>query len=351
MRGKLFWPMSFCLVLATIAPHATAQTFPDPMTAMSGPGVAMRLPAAPSVQIPDSTAGLPIPPDATLPPSRPVAVAPVFTPEIETLLTLPEDQINIGKAALILDAQTRPGMNIADYDRQIDSLAEKVRVLNRSRGGKSWFWSLATVLKEEGFQYDFSPDYKQHQSSHTLSGLLDTKRGFCDSMTALYIAVAQRVGLHPHPAMAPGHIFARFFVMDFKGKRFLNIEATSWGVTSDDEIICKFHVTPSAIESGAYMRTLSYREYLGLFMLQTGQAMRQSGKLDLHTRSKGYFDKAAELNSRDPIIAEGLRIAYASESRAAAREGKTDMAAAYNYRAESYEKKAEQLGYIQGDDE
>ena len=279
------------------------------------------------------------------------------------MLSRSEDRIDVGEAALIFERLTQPQISVADYVQKIDALAEKVKTLNQQQGGKSWLWSIDQVLKREGYHYDFSPDYKTHQRNHTLNGLLDTKQGFCDSMTALYIAIAQRVGLRPYPVLAPSHIFVRYTGLGLRGilaratgitmlgGETLNIDPTSGGTQTDDGYIKQFHITENSIKSGAYMRPLSYREYLGFFMLQAGQDMMRSEDANMRANSKAYFDKATELNPRDPFIAEVLRRQYSNQSLEADREGNAQLAAAYHTAALGFQKRAEELGYIKGEEE
>lgn len=269
-------------------------------------------------------------------------------PVIEALLALPDDKIDIGMAALLFDKQARPEINVAAYSKTIDDLAAKVKSLNESRGGHSFLWSMGSVLQKEGFVFDFSPDYRQHQFNHTLSGVLDTKHGFCDSLTALYIAIAQRVGFRPYPVLAPGHIFVRYTGLPGGD---MNIDPTSGGTLSNEEYAHRFHITSSSLESGAYLRTLTYHEYLGVLMFQTAQDMRIFGSLDMSQRSKAYYDKAVELSPHDPNIAEGLRRIYDLEGKEAAREGNVQMASELQAQAGIYRKKAEELGFIEGPDQ
>ncbi len=272
----------------------------------------------------------------------------IFPLEVQKLFALPDDQINIGAAALTLEKQARPDIDVATYSKRIDDLAAKVKSLNESRGGHSYLWSMGSVLQQEGYVFDFAPDYRQHQFNHTLSGVLDTKHGFCDSMTALYIAIAQRVGLHPHPVLAPGHIFVRYTGLPGGD---INIDPTSGGTLSDDDYIRKFHISDKGIQSGAYLRTLNYHEYLGVLMLQTAQDMRFFGSLGMIKKSKAYYDKAAELNPRDAEIAEGLRRVYSVQSMNAARDRNDSLARAYQTQEENYAKKTDELGYVKGFDE
>jgi regulator of sirC expression with transglutaminase-like and TPR domain len=272
----------------------------------------------------------------------------VFPVAVQKLFALPDDQIDIGTAALTLDKQARPDIDVAAYSKRIDDLAAKVKRLNESRGGHSYLWSMGSVLQQEGFVFDFSTDYRQHQFNHTLSGVLDTKRGFCDSLTALYIAIAQRVGLRPHPVLAPGHIFVRYTGLPGGD---MNIDPTSGGTLPDSAYIQKFHIADKSIQSGAYLRTLSYNEYLGVLMLQTAQDMRFFGSTGMIKKSKAYYDKAAELNPRDAEIAEGLRRVYSVQSMNAASDRNESLAREYHAKEEDYARKADELGYVKGFDE
>lgn len=275
--------------------------------------------------------------------SRPACADTLLSPEIEKILALPEDQIDVGIAALTFAKQVYPDIDIQAYSRQIDELADEVKALNASFPKPNrLLWSLDQVLyKRQGFSYDQT----HTRRTYFINGLLDTKSGTCSSMTALYIAVAQRVGLHPLPVSAPHHIFARYTGLGLLGFGTLNIETTQ-GVTPPDEAYARdFHIPEKGIKSGAYLRGMTYREYLGLFLYENALAMRPSDNPAIRDRSNAIMERAIGLAPLAADVYRNLAESYAYESQFAGFvQGNTRLATLFQDKARAYLNKAEDLG-------
>jgi len=179
---------------------------------------------------------------------------------------MPEDSIDIGMAALTIAKVVYPDLDIKAYSAKIDEMVEKVRILTHGSTDPDYrVRVLNTYLyKMQGFKYDPSEiDVETEKSKNLedqfLNGILDTKMGNCVTMPMLYIAVAQRLGYPVYAVVAPDHYFVRYIDPHLKRQ---NIEATAGGYVSDGEYIYTLHVSKKGLESGAYMRTLTYREYV-----------------------------------------------------------------------------------------
>ncbi len=275
------------------------------------------------------------------------APAPTFSPAIEKILAQSEGEIDIGTTALTFSKEISPGLDVAAYSKKIDDLAAEVKALNASYPTPDHLlFSLDTVLyKRHGFQADTSPDFGDRHSNYTLDGLLDTKRGTCGSMTALYIAVAQRVGLKPHPVLAPSHIFARYTFPGNVDQPTLNIEPTVGGTVPDADYVRNLRVSEKSIKTGAYMRTLSYRQYLAVFLFQTGLAMRPSDSPVVRAKSNAFMARALEVDPLDSDISAQLAASYRFEAGNAAAQGRLQAADFFSQQAQVYERRTEQLGH------
>lgn len=108
------------------------------------------------------------------------------------------------------------------------------------------------------FSYDLADPFGQKLGNRQLSTYIKTRKGNCVSMPTLFLIVADRMGLNVHLATAPLHMFVRY--TDQAGATS-NLETTSGGHAARDAFYReKMPMTDRAIESGAYMRTLSKRE-------------------------------------------------------------------------------------------
>lgn len=134
---------------------------------------------------------------------------------------------------------------------------------------------LTTVLQRDfGVRYNHrfaQGDYDARDSRNLfLHGLLTGRGGTCVSMPVLYAAVGRRLGYPIKLVEAKEHIFCRWDGED--GERF-NIEATARGFHDpSDDYYQTFPVPLSArdLASGLYLRSLTPREELALFLGQRG---------------------------------------------------------------------------------
>lgn len=262
------------------------------------------------------------------------------TPAIQQQLELPEHKIDIGIAALTFAKEIYPDLDIQSYSRRIDVIAGKARRLaNGTQDPETRIRVLNTVLYlTEGFHYDHSSDAQNKQETLFLNGILDTKQGVCYSMSLLYMAVAQRLGYPVYPVAAPDHIFVRYVAPTFTKQ---NIEATSGGkYFTDVSYIEDFSVSQRGLKSGSYLRTLTYREFLGHMLAANAVALGRKGKA---IRAIAYLRKAIELDPRFADYYDNLRIAHTTVSAAV---DDVDRAVFHWEKAEYYAKKAKELGFV-----
>ena len=269
-----------------------------------------------------------------------------FSSGVQEILALPEEKIDIGLAALTFAKEVYPNIDIQAYSKKIDALASEVKaVINGNPDPDFAIRAMNTVLyRREGFRYDKAEDNRGTRDNFFLNGILDTKKGTCISMPMLWMAVAQRVGLPVYPVHSPEHTFLRFKDKQLKDS---NIEATSGGGSpSDEQYIRDFHITPTAVASGGYMRTLSYREYLAELVMENGIAFVRHGDRE---KSIKYYEEAEKLDPTNIVNTENLRMSYGIKAMYAAQNGDMAAATAYLEKVRYYYKKTQELGFIPPD--
>ena len=101
-------------------------------------------------------------------------------------------------------------------------------------------------MKEFGITYRFT--------THTAWGLLDRKID-CDKYSLIYFAIGQVLKLPISNVHAPGHVFVRWEFGSKLGQKYLNWEATSGGVKTDQHYRDSLHVTADQEKSGMEMRS------------------------------------------------------------------------------------------------
>jgi len=190
-------------------------------------------------------------------------VEPEYVSFIKKLEAIPENKIDVGLVALKLAKDIHPKLDIKAYSAKIDKLAARVRAFTKgSTNPDTRVRGLNGVLFwQVGISYDTSDPLGEKIDTRLISGVLDRKKGVCNSIPLLYLAVAQRLGYPVYPVSAPQHCFLRYVDPRYTEQ---NIETTGKGCYGPDSTYIEWlKVTPKSIKSGAYLRTLTYKEYVG----------------------------------------------------------------------------------------
>ena len=258
---------------------------------------------------------------------------------VENLIALPEDKIDIGFAALTLAKDIYPDLDIPVYSAKIDTLAERVRTYvgdstdTRRRSG-----ALNQVIyTEDGYGYDSTTVRQGSNTPDYLNHLLDTKVGNCTSLPTLYMAVAERLGYPIYPVSAPAHSFLRYVEPDGS---YLNMEPTNRAVLHPDEMYVKdFAIGETGLASGAYMKTMTRREFMGVLMANLGLDHLKQG----HDERALYFlNKAVAMNPACADCYADLATYHANMSALA----KGTEALDHYQKAEVYQTKARGMGFV-----
>ncbi len=122
----------------------------------------------------------------------------------------PEDQIDLGRAALVIATQEYPDLEIDDCLSQLDSLGQAVELrIDDEKNPYRIIAALITVLfKELGFQGNHSEYYDPKNSF--LNDVITRKKGIPISLSVIYMEVARRVGLSLAGIGFPGHFLVKY---------------------------------------------------------------------------------------------------------------------------------------------
>lgn len=227
--------------------------------------------------------------------------------ELEHLAKLSEEEIDIGSVSLLLAKEVFPDLDIKHYSKQLDQMAEEIRKLtNGSTDPDYRIRAINTYLyQEQGFHYDKGDPYGKKLKNRFLSGILDTKSGSCTTMPLLYLVLAQRLGYPIYPVSAPQHLFLRYASQELHEQ---NIEATSGGAYArDEDYIRDMEIPEKGIETGAYLQTMTYREFLGDLIVENGTYWARKKSL---VRAIDYFKIALTLNPKSAEVCRLLGHAY-----------------------------------------
>ena len=116
--------------------------------------------------------------------------------EFRQAVERPEENIDLGRAALTIALADYPDLDIAGYLRRIDELAVEVSQRARRRcrcvsvrSPRSTY----VLFKEQGFRGN-RDDYYDPKNSF-LNEVIERKRGLPITLSILYMEVGQRIGL------------------------------------------------------------------------------------------------------------------------------------------------------------
>lgn len=219
----------------------------------------------------------------------------LYARSLEQVLRLRDEEVDLATAALIVSEHWSDMVYGRRYLARLDEMALEIR--DRLDRGRIQADSRAIpVINEYLFnelQFKSLAEAKDPNSLF-LHTVMDQKRGYCLSLSVLYLAVAERLGLPLYGVVVPGHFFVRY---DDGQVRF-NIETTSnGGIATDEHYINKFNVPPAGYNS-IYMKNLNKIQTLGCFFNNLGNSYSDIGNTESALLA---FERAVEIN---PTLSE-----------------------------------------------
>lgn len=116
---------------------------------------------------------------------------------------------DLAEAVLLLSQKEYPELDIPHYLRRLDALAARTRELLPSSAGQLERIAVLNriLFDEEGFRGN-AQDYYDPRNSY-LNEVLDRKCGIPISLSIIYLAVGQRLGLSLEGVSFPGHFLVK----------------------------------------------------------------------------------------------------------------------------------------------
>jgi regulator of sirC expression with transglutaminase-like and TPR domain len=185
---------------------------------------------------------------------------------VQSLLEQPEDQIDLTRAKLTIDRMVNSSVDVEKAVTAIDAMASEVRQM-LPPGASSWdkMMTLRQYLYIPGvwngnnpFHYNFEDVKGTDLQDKLLPHYLATRKGQCVSMPALYLVIAQRLGMNVALAQAPNHTFV---MLKNDDGTWVNLETTADGApTKLATYQRQMPMSQKALDNGVYMRPLGRRE-------------------------------------------------------------------------------------------
>ncbi len=121
------------------------------------------------------------------------------------MITRPEEDLDLGRAALLVAGEEYPGLDVTGHLRRLDGFADAVRQRAPAGAQPEQLGRLLGryLFQEQGFQGN-STDYYNPDNSY-FNRVLDTHTGIPITLSLLFLEVARRVGLRCRGVGMPGH--------------------------------------------------------------------------------------------------------------------------------------------------
>jgi tetratricopeptide (TPR) repeat protein len=218
----------------------------------------------------------------------------LYAKSIEQVLRLGENDVDLATATLIVSEQWSDMVYGRRYLARLDNMALEIRDRLKRQKLKVDQSAIPVIndylFKELEYQ---SISEASNPNSLFLHTVMDTKRGYCLSLSILYLSIAERLGLPMYGVVVPGHFFVRYD----DGRQKINIETTSnGGRATDEHYITKFKVPKG--NNHIYMKNLSKIQTLGCFFNNLGNSYSDIGDIESALLA---FERAVTIN---PTLSE-----------------------------------------------
>ena len=218
----------------------------------------------------------------------------LYAKSIEEVLRLRENEVDLATAALIISEYWSDMVHGRRYLSALDDMAIEIRERLIREKLEVNFRAIPLINKylfdELGFQ---SIAEANDPNDLFLHSVLDRKRGYCLSLSILYLSLGERLGLPVYGVVVPGHFFVRYD----DGRMRFNIETTGKGGGAPDAHYIKKFKVPQG-NNIIYMRNLNKIQTLGCLFNNLGNVYCDTGNYELALQS---LVRAVEIN---PTLAE-----------------------------------------------
>lgn len=206
---------------------------------------------------------------------------------IERILSQPDGGINFNETVLMISQKAQQDLldqevRIKKFDQQLARMAQELSGRLQGVDGPQ---NIIGVLNEyiyenQKFRVDRSRLFESTVDELLLTRVLDEKKGYCLSLSLLYLALAERLDLPFRGVMVPGHFFVRYR----DGGQGVNIETTSAGDHYDDSYYQRFYL--KNFNDGVSLKDLTKKEVIAVYLSNLANAYKLQGH---HVKAQEMF--------------------------------------------------------------
>ncbi|MCU0913629.1 MAG: tetratricopeptide repeat protein [Planctomycetes bacterium] len=214
---------------------------------------------------------------------------------LEEVLRLSEDQIDLATATLISSEYWSDFVQGRRYLERLDTLALTIQTRLRQQRLPLDHRAIPVINQYLFEELGFKPiSHASDPDDLFLHSVMDRRQGYCLSLSILYLAIGERLGLSLYGVVVPGHFFVRYE----KGRISFNIETTSGGATPPDGHYLQRFGVPENSPNSIYMKNLTKRQTIGCFFNNLGNVYSEIGDMDTALVA---LERAAAIN---PALSE-----------------------------------------------
>ncbi len=211
---------------------------------------------------------------------------------ISSIPNLSNDEINLSDTLLAISKDWDKNIDEVFFRTSIEALIDEAnkRIEDNSKPAE-----IVTVLREIihkkfGYQYTDQLDPQGiplNPNELFLHGLLETQKGYCMTLSLIYLIAAEQLGKPIFGVALPNHFIARYDSKDFQ----INIEATEGGIPLPNSYYYnRFGVDKN---SSFFMKSLDKKQTLGAYFSNVGMAYY---KQNFPQKAVFYLDLATQIN-------------------------------------------------------
>ena len=156
----------------------------------------------------------------------------LYVRSLDQVLRLQDDEMDLATAALIASEYWSDMVHGRRYLEQLDAMALEIQKRLRQQRHKVNHYAIPIIndylFNELGFK---TISHADDPNDLFLHSVMDGRQGYCLSLSMLYLALGERLGLKLYGVVVPGHFFVRYE----SGRTRFNIETTSNGASPPDE--------------------------------------------------------------------------------------------------------------------
>ncbi|MBN2455981.1 MAG: tetratricopeptide repeat protein [Sedimentisphaerales bacterium] len=219
----------------------------------------------------------------------------LYVKSLQQVLRLDEQEVDLATAVLIVSERWSDIVQGRRYLEQLDDIAYEIRAGLKDKNLPIDYRAVRVINEYLFYELGLrSVKEATDPNDLFLHSVLDRKRGYCLSLSVLYLCLAERLGLALYGVAVPGHFFVRY---DDGHIRF-NIETTSKGGYADDEHYIEEFKVPQGKADSIYMVNLNKIQTLGCFLNNLGNSYSDVGNTQ---QALTVLEMAVEIN---PLLAE-----------------------------------------------